>query len=169
MKTKARWMPCVAICALIIFHPCFAADEQVRVVPAQEFATWWEDDPAAQNPAPTYFEKALRVAVEGCMAVAFLVHSDGSVSNERVWRDTIPAFSWRKDMEQSVLQTVRRWRFIPTSKNETRTPVYSYITFAFTLSDDSLRARSIRSRCRMSDFPQQVQTMINSAQAGKKP
>lgn len=169
MKTKFRWMPCITICTMIVFGPTFAADEQVRVVPAKEFATWWQEDPAARNPPPAYFEKALRVAAEGCMAVAFLVHSNGSISNERVWLDTIPTFSWREDMEQSVLQAVRRWRFIPASKNKARTPVYSYTTFAFTLSDDSLRARNIRAKCRVPDFPQQVQAMINSAQTGKKP
>ena len=110
------------------------------------------------------------------MAVAFEIHSDGSVSNERLWRDETLRFHKTKAWEQATLLAVHQWHFEPAPTNASRDPVYTYTTVTFTLSNGSKWTQSDKERddknkakCEMVDFPQQVQAMINSAQAGKKP
>ena len=119
------------------------------------------------------------------MAIAFLIHSDGTVSNERVWRSVWSAFESKNQYNNFFLRVMHQRRFTPAATNEAHDPVYTYQVFTWTLSlvpfgvtpkpnsADQLRAQqhedTIKAKCEITDFPQQVQAMINSAQAGKKP
>ncbi|HEY3521471.1 MAG TPA: TonB family protein [Rhodanobacteraceae bacterium] len=149
------------------------ADEQVRVVPESELASWWQSDPASRNTSALYPVEAIKGGVEGCVAVAFEIHSDGTTSNERVWRSVWPHELANKQIKQSALWAVHSWRFIPAPQNVSRTPVYTYLVETFTLTEGTRSPEQtkiiaeFKSKCEMSDFPQQVQAMTNAAASAK--
>jgi len=157
-------------------NPLRAADSQIHVVPESDLKEWWQSPSPNHNAPPQYPIEALKSGVEGCMAVAFEIQTDGSVSNERLWRDETPRFHETKAWEQATLLAVHQWHFEPAPANTNRDPVYTYAVVTFTLSNgdkwtkyDKERDDNNKAKCEMTDFPQQVQAMINSAQAGKKP
>lgn len=157
-------------------NPLHAADSQIHVVPESELKQWWQAPSPNTNPPPQYPIEAIKSGIEGCMAVAFEIHSDGSVSNERLWRDETPRFHLTKVWEQATLLAVHQWHFEPAATNTNRDSVYTYTVVTYTLSNseklakyDKERNDKNKAKCEMTDFPQQVQAMINSAQAGKKP
>ena len=168
----------VAVC-----NPLRAADDQVRVVPDSELNQWWQAVPGG-NPEPQFPP----LAVSGCIAVAFEIHEDGSVSNERVWQRAWTDANLGSQLEQAALGVLPHWRFIPAPANTNHDAVYTYQVFTNTLSliadpmpgappmpTASDRHRVERQQeqaeapCKMSDFPQQVQAMINSGKTGEKP
>jgi TonB family protein len=156
-------------------NPLHAADSQIHVVPESALKEWWQPPSPNHNTPPQYPIEAIKSGVEGCMAVAFEIQSDGSISNERLWRDETPRFRETKAWEQAALLAVHHWHFEPAPANVNRDPVYTYTTFTFTLSNgtkwtkyDKERDDKNKAKCEMKDFPQQVQAMVNSAQAGKK-
>lgn len=173
ISANARLFLLVLVAA--VCNPLQAADNQIHVIPEAQLQQWWQPS-ANHNPPPQYPIEAIKSGVEGCMAVAFEIHSDGSVSNERLWRDKTPRFHETKAWEQATLLAVHQWHFEPAPANANRDPVYTYTTITFTLSNgskwtkyDKERDNKNKTKCEMADFPQQVQAMINSAQAGKKP
>jgi len=156
--------------------PLHAADVQIHVVPESGLKQWWQTPSPNHNAPPQYPMDAIKSGVEGCMAVAFEIQSDGSVSNERLWSDKTPKFRETKAWEQATLLAVHQWHFEPAPDNTSHDPVYTYAVVTFTLTNDEKWTRYDKQRndknkakCEMTDFPQQVQAMINSAQAGKKP
>ena len=153
----------LAVLALTIFRSSFAAGDDVHVISESDMKSWWL--PAHSNSAPQYPIDALKSGAEGCVAVAFEIHSDGSVSNERVWHSDLTNVWASKQIEQSALLAAHQWQFVPASTNTGRIPVYTYIVHTFTI--DNSRDADHRSKCEMSDFPQQVQSMINAAASAK--
>lgn len=173
-SVNARTLLLVVLLAAVC-NPLQAADTQIHVVPEAQSQQWWQPS-VNHNPPPQYPIEAIKSGLEGCMAVAFEIHGDGSVSNERLWRDETPRFHETRAWEQATLLAVHQWHFEPAPTNTNRDPVYTYAVVTFTLSDgekwtkyDKQRNEKNKAKCEMTDFPQQVQTMINSAQAGKKP
>ena len=166
--------------AVVICEPLQAADDQVHVISASELDQWWQAA-AGGNPEPTYPP----LIVEGCVAVAFEIHGDGSVSNQRVWRSAWTDATLGRQVEQAALQAVPHWRFVPAPANESHDAVYTYHIFTNTLSridpmpgtspmpTASDRHRAERrsdeneAKCEMTDFPQQVEAMINAGTAAK--
>lgn len=174
-STNARSFLLVVLVAAAC-NPLHAADNQVRVVPESQLDQWWQAAPTNHNSLPQYPVEALKSGVEGCMAVAFEIQSDGSVSNERLWSDKTPKFRETKAWEQATLLAVHQWHFEPAPANANRDRVYTYAVVTFTLSNgekwtkyDKERDANNKAKCEMTDFPQQVQAMIDSAQADKKP
>lgn len=182
---KRAHIRCVAsLVALTMCMSAQAADGQVHVVPDSQLQQWWQVAPGQKNAQPQYPPNP---GQEGCVTVAFMIHSDGTVSNERAWHSEWSDAKSSKQYNQLALQAVHQWHFAPTAANTTRDPVYTYRVFTLTLSlmhsmpgvtsmpnhSDRVRAQqrenTINAKCEMTDFPQQVQAMINSAQAGKKP
>lgn len=158
-----------------------AADGQVRVVPDSQLQQWWHLAQSEDPPLPSFSPDHLP---EGCVAIAFMIHSDGTVSNERVWRSVWSDFQSKNQYNNYYLRVVHQRRFTPAATNEAHDPVYTYQVFTWTSSlvpfgtpkpnhSDQLRVRqhedAVKAKCEMTDFPQQVQAMINTAQAGKKP
>jgi TonB family protein len=175
ISTNARSFLLAALVAAIC-NPLHAADSQIRVVPESGLNEWWQAPSPNHNLPPQYPIDAIKSGVEGCMAVAFEIQRDGSVSNERLWSNKTPKFRETKAWEQATLLAVHQWRYVPAPANTSRDPVYTYAVVTFTLSNgekwteyDKERNESNKAKCEMTDFPQQVQAMINSAQAGKKP
>lgn len=178
---SARPYLLVPILAFAMCEPLQAADDQVHVIPASELNQWWQSAPGG-NPEPQYPP----LVVDGCVAVAFEIHSDGSVSNQRVWRSAWTDSNDGRQFEQAVLKILPHWRFVPASTNTDHSAVYTYQVFTHTASllsepmpgappmptaSDRRRAISHQEQaeapCKVSDFPQQVQAMINAGTAAK--
>lgn len=164
-----RFAVLVFLCLAGACAPLLAAGDQIHVIDESEMQHWWHVPAGSQNPAPPYPIDAIRRGVEGCMVVAFEINRDGSVSNERVWLDKIPQFSGRKAMERAALLAVHQWRFAPVAENTNREAVYTYHTFTYTLSGsskwttyDQQHEDKLKATCKVPDFPQQVQAMINA-------
>lgn len=174
----------LVVLVAVVCNPLHAADNQVHVVPDSQLGQWWLATPGHENAPPQYPPNPDQ---EGCVAVAFMIHRDGTVSNERAWHNAWSNTQSGKQYDQLALRAVHQWHFVPAATNATRDPVYTYQIFTYTLTmissmpgvtpmpnhSDRLRAQqhedTIKAKCEMTDFPQQVQAMINSAQTGKKP
>ena len=175
-NTKLRSMMPLAMCGLIFCGASLAADDQVHIIPESDLKQWWLPLPGSHNPPSQYPIDAIKDGGEGCVAVAFEIHDDGSVSNERVWRSALNDANASVELKQAALLGVHQWRFVPAPANTEHAPVYTYQVVTFTLSNspvstenDKKRMNEIKAKCEMTDFPQQVQATINSAQTGKKP
>lgn len=175
MSNNTNRFSVLAAIAMLAF--CFqsrAADDQVQVVSESNLKSFWL--PSRHNPPPQYPIDAVKDGGEGCVAVAFEIHGDGSVSNERVWRSALNDANASGELKEAALFGVHKWHFEPAPANTNRDPVYTYAVVTFTLSNsdkwskyDRERNAKNKAKCEMTDFPQQVQAMINSAQTGKKP
>lgn len=165
-----RWGVLFAIAMLAFCSHTLAADDQVQVVSESDLKSFWL--PSHDNPPPQYPIDAIKAGAQGCVAVALEIHSDGSVSNVRVWHSDLTNVSARKEIEQSAMLSAIQSHFVPAPGNKEHTPVYTYQIVTFTLGNNAgnqRRGNEVKSKCEMTDFPQQVQAMINSTQAGKKP
>lgn len=180
---KRTRVACLAfVTALGVCLSAHAADGQVHVVPDSQLQQWWQAVPGQEDPQPQFPPNHDQ---EGCTAIAFMIHSDGTVSNERVWHSAWSDLMSKNQYNQLFLRVMHQRRFRPAATNITHDPVYTYQVFTLTLSlvpwgvtpkpshSDQLRAQqhenTIKAKCEITDFPQQVQAMINSSQAGKKP
>ena len=171
----------MTVLVMAVCNPLRAADEQVHVIPDSELNQWWQAPPGG-NSGP----QLPPLALDGCIAVAFEIHEDGSVSNERVWHRAWTDTNQGKQFEQAVLQVLPHWHFVPAPANAGHNAVYTYQVFAITMSmisnsmtgtppmptaSDRRRAErqddQNKAQCEMSDFPQQVQNMINAAANAK--
>lgn len=168
IKADARTYWLITLLATVVCTPLQAADDQVRVVPDSQLKQWWQAPPGHPNAPPQYPIDAVKEGVEGCVAVAFEIHADGSVSNERVWHSVLTNVYSKKEVEQASLMAVHNWRFVPSPANTERVPVYTYNVATFTL-DNAPRESKFRANCEMSDFPQQVQAMIGARKPIQKP
>ncbi|MBS0432344.1 MAG: hypothetical protein JSS21_08090, partial [Proteobacteria bacterium] len=119
------------IFAIAACKPLQAADDQVRVVPASELGQWWQVVPG-HDPQPPHLDMAQPLET-GCIAVAFEIQGDGSVSNERVWRTTLTDSLAGKRLERGALQAMHQSRFLPAPANKNNSAVYTYYVFTFTL------------------------------------
>lgn len=173
MSNKTKRLCVLAAIAMPAFCvQAQAADNQVQVVSETDLKSFWLQDTAHPNPPPQYPIGAIRSGAEGCVAVALEIHGDGNVSNVRVWHSDLTNVYPRKEVERSAMLAATQWHFVPAPGNKERTPVYTYVVVTFTLGNgvrDQHRENEVKAKCKMTDFPQQVQAMINSAQAGKKP
>jgi len=174
--SKANLWLCLpmTVLAMVVCSPLHAADEQVHVVDGSELDHWWQIDPG-HNPR---FESPLHLATdEGCIVVAFEIHGDGNVSNQRVLRSVWTDAQTGRQVERALLRYVPLRRFVATVANAGHDPVYTYQVFTFTASlipqsgaDAQLEKQQLnelQSKCEIPDFPQQVQAMINAAANAK--
>lgn len=160
----------MTILVMAVCSPLRAADDQVRVVPASELEQWWQVAPGHElNLGP-------QRDLQGCVAVAFEIHGDGTVSNERIWNpSSVPIWTlW--SVTNNALQLARQWRFVPAPTNKTHAAIYTYASVTYTLGNgfsraqlDEFKSDKFRLKCEVPDFVQQVQAMINSEKIGSKP
>ncbi|HJU25594.1 MAG TPA: TonB family protein [Rhodanobacteraceae bacterium] len=181
-SANARPYLLMILFAVAVDKPLHAADDQVHVVPASELEQWWHVEPR-KDPEPPYPIEAAQTGEAGCIAVAFEVHGDGNVSNERAWRSTLTDSPAGKLLIQGALQAMHQWRFVPAPANAGHDAVYTYHVFTYGLTrldpmpgtnpipNASDRRRADRedyenkAQCEISDFPQQVQAIISAAPA----
>ena len=172
-QTKLLCKTALIVFTLLVCGLSQATDDHVRVVPESSLSLWWQPDPVTPNQAPKYPLEALQANVEGCVVVAFEIHGDGSVSNERLWRSVFTNVRSDKRIEQASLLALHQWRFIPAVANKGRSSVYTYHIFTYVVSgpqwtaNDERRDRELKSKCEISDFAQQVQNMTDAASRAK--
>jgi protein TonB len=83
---------------------------------------------ALNNPKPPYPLAARRLGIEGIVRLAVLVRADGRCAEVR-----IEASSGSELLDQSALETVRRWRFLPARRGAQAVDTWVEIPIRFRL------------------------------------
>jgi protein TonB len=78
---------------------------------------------------PQYTADAMRAKIQGTVMVEAVVLPDGSVGNAQITRSLDPTFG----LDQEALKAVRRWRFVPGTRQGQPVPVLVEIELTFTL------------------------------------
>ena len=78
---------------------------------------------------PTYTADAMRAKIQGTVWLEAVVLPDGSVGNVQITRSLDPTFG----LDQEAIRTVKRWRFIPGTRQGQPVPVLVEIEMTFTL------------------------------------
>ena len=80
------------------------------------------------NPAPAYPTQARRMKEQGKVTLRVLVNAAGAA--ERI---EVRASSGSERLDQSALETVRRWRFVPAKQGAEAVSAWVLVPIAFTL------------------------------------
>ncbi len=78
---------------------------------------------------PQYTADAMRAKIQGTVWLEAVVMPDGSVGNVQITRSLDPTFG----LDQEAIRTVRKWRFIPGTRQGQPVPVLVEIEMTFTL------------------------------------
>jgi protein TonB len=81
-----------------------------------------------QNPAPAYPALARRMREQGRVLIRVLVSADGMP--ERIELKTSSGFP---RLDQSALDTIRNWKFVPARQGEQKVAAWVVVPIAFTL------------------------------------
>ena len=98
------------------------APEPLPVIPPRFSADY------LQNPAPPYPALARRMHEQGRVLVRVLVSADGIP--ERI---ELKASSGFPRLDQSALETIRNWKFVPARQGEQKIAAWVVVPIAFTL------------------------------------
>ncbi len=82
-----------------------------------------------QEVKPQYTADAMRAKIQGTVWVEAIVMPDGSVGNVQITRSLDPTFG----LDQEAVKAVRRWRFVPGTRQGQPVPVLVEIELTFTL------------------------------------
>jgi TonB family protein len=78
---------------------------------------------------PTYTADAMRAKIQGTVWLEAVVLPDGSVGNVQITRSLDPTFG----LDQEAIRTVKRWRFIPGTRQGQPVAVLVEVEMTFTL------------------------------------
>ena len=78
---------------------------------------------------PTYTAEAMRAKIQGTVWLEAIVLPDGSVGNVQITRSLDPTFG----LDQEAIKTVKRWKFVPGTRQGQPVPVLVEIEMTFTL------------------------------------
>jgi TonB family protein len=78
---------------------------------------------------PQYTADAMRAKIQGTVWIEAVVMPDGSVGNVQITRSLDPTFG----LDQEAIKAVKRWRFIPGTRQGQPVPVLVEIELTFTL------------------------------------
>ncbi|HEX5961191.1 MAG TPA: energy transducer TonB [Rhodanobacteraceae bacterium] len=145
-----------------------APAETFRIIPENQTEQWWVAD--SKNPAPRYPREAARYGMEGCIAIAFAIHADGSVTPvellKSAWTVRKPGMS--AEFSRRLIHSVAQWRFTPAPQNVSRAPLLTYTVTTFTLfplgepsasAQKTMTAR-MQAKCAVSNFAQDMQKLF---------
>lgn len=145
-----------------------AAAEAFRIVPEDQIKQWWIG--AKGNPAPKYPLDAVRDNVQGCIAIAYTIHANGTATPlhpiKGFWTEHEPAVN--KQIEQRAIGSVAHWHFSPAPENASRAPVLTFTVFAFTvgapstIAEQPAKANRMKAKCAVSNFAQDMQKLLGS-------
>jgi TonB family protein len=82
-----------------------------------------------QEVKPQYTADAMRAKIQGTVWLEAVVMPDGSVGNVQITRSLDPTFG----LDQEAIRTVKKWRFIPGTRQGQPVPVLVEIEMTFTL------------------------------------
>ena len=80
------------------------------------------------NPAPPYPEDARERGEQGKVLVRALIHSDGTVAELALWKSSASA-----SLDQSALETVKKWRFVPARRGADAVTAWVVVPIIFSL------------------------------------
>ena len=81
---------------------------------------------------PNYPRAAALNGIEGCAAIGFVIESDGSTSSHRPLAAHPSGIFLR-----SAMDSIKKWKFLPSETNTSKQPVYTYQIIDFSLSPGS--------------------------------
>lgn len=139
-----------------------ASSEAFRIVPQSQLNQWWANN---NNKPPPFPRDALENHIEGCGAIAFAIHADGTTTpvqlTKSYWTVDNPGIS--AQFKQILIRYVAQMRFTPAPRNASRTPVLTYIVTTFTINDnDGPKAAAMKKQCAVSNFAQDMQKLLAS-------
>lgn len=107
-----------------------AAPAPVAPVPAPVATQPRFDADYLDNPKPVYPALSRRLAEQGRVVLRVQVEADGRAAEVQVHSS-----SGSPRLDQSALDTVRRWKFVPARLGRTPTAAWVLVPIAFTLKD----------------------------------
>lgn len=110
--------------------------------------------------APKYPGKSIRMGEEGCVAVGFVIESDGTTSSHRV----IASFP-SENFDSSAIEAAEQFTYKPAEINTNREATFSTNTFTFQLSDAGKEQRA-RERKALSDICNKEADKVLNTDAG---
>lgn len=147
--------------------PSGPAAEAFRIVTEDLTKQWWIA--AKSNPAPKYPLDAVRDNVQGCIAIAFAIHADGSTTPiqliKHFWTVYNPGIS--AQFKQLMIRSVAQWHYAPAPANVSRAPVLTYAVATFTLgppnaSNQQAESDRMKAKCEVTNFAQDMQKLLGS-------
>lgn len=164
-KKPLKVTPCVALLvALAASVPVVGAETEFAVVDLDTLPSLWTL--VGRPKGPTYPREIFKKGMETCLAIGFVIDSNGQATNISILR-TITNKPGETDalaqIKSVALQAVTQWRYEPASGNASRKPVYTYTTLSESFSLTSVtgtvadkHAHEIENACRIADFPAAV-------------
>lgn len=105
-------------------HAAPLAEDEILVVDEKDLGRLWR----RTSKRPMYLDaqssRARRLDA-GCVAIGYVIESDGRVRTAKVLRSDPPGV-----LDEDGLRTARRMLFVPGPENEARTPVYSVVSWS---------------------------------------
>lgn len=80
------------------------------------------------NPPPHYPEEARERGEEGKVLIKSLINADGTVAELAIKKS-----SGFPDLDRSALETVKKWRFVPARRGDTKVSAWVVVPVSFTL------------------------------------
>lgn len=142
--------------------------QSYHIVTQEHLGDWWKTDRLRDRP-PSYPPSALRSEVGGCVAIAFAIHSDGSVTPLRLLRTVAPGAdrAVRKALEQAAVASMADWRYLPATANTSRSPVLTYAPFGFAIEGSHPTSSNWEKKCELPDFVQTMEQMLSTSASSK--
>jgi len=136
-----------ALLMTLSWAPVFAADK-IRVVNEGGIRDEWTLPPGFKLAVPTYPAEYAAQQAEACVAIGYLINSDGRTSDFALLKNwtsaSVPSGSSREywsAFAQASAQALSQWRFQPRPEVQAARPVYTVATLLFAAQTPQLRAR----------------------------
>ena len=139
-----------ALFALLMTLSCapVCAADKIRVVNEGGIRDEWTLPAGFKLAVPTYPSEYAAQRAEACVAIGYLINSDGSTSDFALLKNwtsaNVPSGSTREywsAFAQASAQALSQWRFQPRPEVQAARPVYTVATLLFAAQTPQLRAR----------------------------
>jgi len=104
-------------------------ESQMMLVPSDQLSAYWV---LSESQAAEYPKKALPSKTQGCVAIGFVIGSEGTTSNHRSI-----AFAPSEVFTESAIEATRSHRYRPAEGNLARQPVFTYRVFTYRFKWDN--------------------------------
>jgi len=119
----------LSLYALISFAAWAQDDESILFVTSQQLKPLWTP---VKKVAPVYPSISLSKREQGCVAVGYIIESDGSTSSHRVVA-SYPA----NNFYESSIDAAKQFLYEATEANKKRVPVFTINTFTYEIEDNN--------------------------------
>ena len=122
----------IASVSLMVQMPQTASadgESQMILVPSDQLSAYWV---LSESQAAEYPKKAMRSNTQGCVAIGFVIGSDGTTSNYRSI-----AFAPSEVFTESAIEATSSHRYRPAEGNQAKQPVFTYRVFTYRFQLDT--------------------------------